>query len=243
MSLISNLIFKGGRHYITSKYGARSIIQTAAGDSLSYHSGTDYGTNGLKLPQYAIERGYVFDASKASDGANYVWVIYPRVKLAMLHYHLDSYKVRAGQSVSKGTLLGYTGKTGRATGVHLHLAVRDLSSLSEAKIKNMNWDYLRSCPYADPEKVVYSEISSTSGGFLPARGYFQSGDVSDNISKIASFMRSAFPSYTDKKALGNTQGPYLTASIKEFQKRTGLAADGLIGPKTVAMLKKYGFRQ
>lgn len=243
MSLISNLIFKGAKHYITSKYGARSVINTAAGLSSSYHEGTDYGTNGLKLPQYAIENGYVFDAAKASDGANYVWVIYPRVKLAMLHYHLDSYKVRAGQSVSKGTLLGYTGKTGKATGVHLHLGIRNLSSLAEPKIKAMTWDYLRTCPYVDPEKVKYSEAGSTTNGYLPSRGYFQSGDSSSNIMEIASFMRRAFPSYTDKKALGNNFGPYLSASIKEFQKRTGLVPDGFIGPKTVEMLKRYGFKQ
>lgn len=156
MSTISNLIFKGAKHYVTSAFGNRKDPIT--GKAGTFHSGTDYGTDGLKIPQYAIEDGYVFAAAKSnSDGANYVWVIYPRVKLAMLHYHLDSYKVKSGQSVTKGTLLGYTGSTGRSTGVHLHLGIRDLKKLSAAQVKKINWDLLRVCDYVDPEKVTYSE--------------------------------------------------------------------------------------
>lgn len=158
MSTISNLIFKGAKHYVTSAFGYRESIKTYAGWTGTGHQGTDYGTDNKKIPQYAIEDGYVFEAAHSnSDGANYVWVIYPRVKLAMLHYHLDSYKVKSGQSVTKGTLLGYTGMTGKATGIHLHLGIRNLSKLTAAQVKKMTWDLLRTCSYVDPEKVAYSE--------------------------------------------------------------------------------------
>lgn len=79
--------------------------------------------------------------------------------------------------------------------------------------------------------------------FLPARGYFMKGDVSPNVGKIAEFMRRVFPSYTDKKALGNTYGPYLIASITEFQRRTGLEPDGYFGPLTLAKLESFGFKK
>ena len=128
MSKISNIIFNGKEHYITSPYGKRTVISTSAGQTSSFHSGTDYGTNSKKLAQYAIENGTVLSCGKASDGANYVWVKYPRINKKMLHYHLDSIAVKAGQSVKKGTLLGYTGKTGKATGIHLHLGVKDLTT-------------------------------------------------------------------------------------------------------------------
>ena len=78
--------------------------------------------------------------------------------------------------------------------------------------------------------------------FLPARGYFKRGDVSENIGKIASFMRKTFPRYTKQAALGNIFGPNLQAAIKEFQRRTGLVADGFIGPLTLAKLKAFGFK-
>ena len=45
-----------------------------------------------------------------------------------MHYHLSEICVKKGQSVVKGTLLGKTGKTGKATGVHLHLGVKDLKT-------------------------------------------------------------------------------------------------------------------
>lgn len=158
MSTISNLIFNNEKHYVTSPFGNRAAIKTSAGTTGTNHEGTDYGTDGKKIAQYAIEDGYVFAAAKSnSDGANYVWVIYPRVKLAMLHYHLDSYAVKSGQKVSKLTLLGYTGSTGRSTGVHLHLGIRDCKKLSDKQINNMTWDLLRTCAYVNPETVAYSE--------------------------------------------------------------------------------------
>lgn len=169
MSTVSNLIFHNASHYITSGFGKRSSISTSAGSTASYHKGTDYGTNSKKLPQYAIEDGYVFAAAKASDGALYVWVIYPRIKKAFLHYHLDSISVKSGQSVKKRTLLGYTGKTGKATGIHLHLGIRDLSKLTAAQIKSMTWSLLRSCSYIDPEKLSYT--APTAAAAKPAVTY------------------------------------------------------------------------
>lgn len=89
----------------------------------------DYGTNGRKKPQYAIENGVVLSCGRdwAYGGAKYVWVKYPRLDVKMLHYHLDEIKVKTGQAVSKDTVLGTTGMTGRATGIHLHLGLKRLS--------------------------------------------------------------------------------------------------------------------
>lgn len=128
MSKVSNIIFNGKSHYVTSSYGRRDVLSTAAGSTNPYHYGTDYGTNGKKLAQYAVEKGSILSCGKASDGALYIWVKYPRINKKMLHYHLDKVKVKSGQTVQKGTLLGYTGKTGKATGVHLHLGVKDLTT-------------------------------------------------------------------------------------------------------------------
>jgi murein DD-endopeptidase MepM/ murein hydrolase activator NlpD len=128
MSKITNIIFNGKSHYITSAYGKRTVLKTSAGTTNPFHYGTDYGTNGKKLAQYAIEEGTVLSCGRASDGALYVWVKYPRITKKLLHYHLDRINVKSGQGVKKGTLLGYTGKSGKATGVHLHLGVKDLST-------------------------------------------------------------------------------------------------------------------
>lgn len=77
--------------------------------------------------------------------------------------------------------------------------------------------------------------------FLPAKGYWARYDKDNRVSKLATFMRSTFPSYTPKSALGPVYGDNLWKSIKEFQRRTGLYPDGNTGPKTYAKLKEYGF--
>lgn len=228
MSKVSNLIFHNEKHYITSQFGYRNTIKTNAGNTRTFHSGTDYGTNGKKLAQYAIEDGSIISCGKASDGAKFVWVQYPRLNVKMLHYHLDSIKVKSGQKVTKDTLLGYTGKTGKATGVHLHLGIKRLSG----------GDYI------DPE--LWSEKEYTEpkvDSFFPAKGYFSKGDVSPNVGKIAEFMFKTFPSYTNQKVLGNIYGANLIKAVKEFQRRTGLEVDGNFGPLTLAELETYGFKR
>lgn len=80
--------------------------------------------------------------------------------------------------------------------------------------------------------------------FLPAKGYWGPGDNDPKVAQIAAFMRRVFPAYTSAKALGPIYGPYIKASILEFQKRTGMSkvdCDGCVGPKTLAKLRSYGF--
>ena len=81
-----------------------------------------------------------------------------------------------------------------------------------------------------------------TSSFLPSRGYFKKGDKSENVAKIAQFMRKTFPSYTSSKALGPIYGDNLIKAIKEFQRRTGLTPDGCTGQKTLQKLVDYGFR-
>lgn len=85
--------------------------------------------------------------------------------------------------------------------------------------------------------------------FFGGLKYFKDGDIHENIGKIAKFMRKTFPAYTGEKALGNLYGPYIKASIKEFQRRAKVegnynsTVDGYTGPITLASLKLYGFKE
>ena len=102
--------------------------------------------------------------------------------------------------------------------------------------------------YCDGQKVIeYSEqkqaVSQNSKRqFLPTRGYWKFGDLDSRVGLMAHFLRNTFPSYSSQLALGNYFGVNLQRSVKEFQRRTGLEVDGNVGPKTYAMLKKYGFK-
>lgn len=98
----------------------------------------------------------------------------------------------------------------------------------------LGWDEMM-----DGTRVV--KVAS-SKSFLPAKGYWAKYDKDDRVAALASFMRKTFPAYTSAKALGPVHGDYLSKSIAEFQKRTGLYPDGMTGPKTYAELQRYGFK-
>lgn len=164
MSKISDIIFNGAKHYVTSPYGKRNFISTSAGTTSSFHYGTDYGTNGKKLPQYAIEGGVILSCGSAKDGAKYVWVKYPRIGKKFLHYHLDSIAVKAGQTVAKGTLLGKTGKTGKATGVHLHLGVKDLKTGNYEDPEKFSAKYTEQYDYTCGNYAVAADVLNVRSG-------------------------------------------------------------------------------
>lgn len=92
------------------------------------------------------------------------------------------------------------------------------------------------------KKTTGATNAKAASSFLHVRGYWKYGDTDPRIGKMAEFMYKTFPAYTNKKALGDYFGLYLRSSIKEFQKRTKIQADGMVGPVTYAQLKKYGFK-
>ena len=112
MSKISNLTFHNKYHYITQKYSKN-------------HKAIDYGTLRKKIPLYPIENGIVTYVGKDSHRAKIVKVYYPRIDKTFVYGHLDEIDVKKNQKVNVNTVLGTTGKTGLATGIHLHLAIYD----------------------------------------------------------------------------------------------------------------------
>lgn len=85
-------------------------------------------------------------------------------------------------------------------------------------------------------------VPPAPSGFLPAKGYWCRGDKDSRIAQEASFMRKTFPAYTPAAALGPVYGQNLEKAVKEFQRRTGLKADGMTGPITYEKMRQYGFR-
>jgi len=165
---LATKIFKRNDWYVTSPFGNRNPIQTKKGITTNFHNGCDYGTNGEKWEQYALEKGTVLSCGIASDGAKYIWVNYPRINKKILHYHLDSICVKTGQEVYEGLLLGYTGSTGMATGVHLHLGM-----------KNSNGG-----DYEDPHNYDY-QINDIENQDLSEKKFYvvQKGDTLIKIAK------------------------------------------------------------
>ena len=125
-------------YYLTSPFGKR--VDPITG-KITYHNGCDYGTHGNKWAQYALEDGIVDNVFVDEYGAKDIWVRYPRLGYRCLHGHLDSFAVKKGQSVNHNTILGYTGMSGKATGIHLHLGVK----------------YNNGSEWIDPESIDYND--------------------------------------------------------------------------------------
>ena len=97
-------------------------------------------------PVYAAEDGTV-DWVQAWDGrstrgdqsyGNLVRIRhadYNGGKLQTLYAHLKESKVKYGQAVKEGELIGYSGNTGNSTGPHLHFEVR----LNGTRCNPLNW--------------------------------------------------------------------------------------------------------
>jgi murein DD-endopeptidase MepM/ murein hydrolase activator NlpD len=100
-------------------FGTRRVFN---GVTKSVHQGLDYRV-GPGTPVMAINSGTVLLARFLYFEGNCV-VIDHGQGLLSLYLHLSELKVKEGGHVDRGEELGLSGATGRATGPHLHLAVR-----------------------------------------------------------------------------------------------------------------------
>ena len=72
----------------------------------------------------AADSGYVVKAGWSEYGYGSYVVIEHGNGFQTLYAHLYTILIEVGQSVGKGARIGSVGKTGRATGPHLHFEVR-----------------------------------------------------------------------------------------------------------------------
>ena len=127
MSKNSELVIHG-EHYITSAFGGRIHPITGV---YTGHLGVDYGTHGKKIPCYSLDDGIVRIAKYGNGTGNYVFVEHPKLGIVSDYQHLDSFSVKAGQTVKKGQQIGIIGTTGDSTGIHLHIGIFPISDLNK----------------------------------------------------------------------------------------------------------------
>jgi len=104
-------------------YGSQRIFN---GVAQREHQGLDFRVP-TGTPVAAMNSGTVLLARFLYYEGNCV-VIDHGQGLLTLYFHLSEIKVREGDVVKRGQLIGLSGGTGRATGPHLHVAVRWLGT-------------------------------------------------------------------------------------------------------------------
>ena len=112
--------------YLSSGFGIRlnpfSRVNEEGDTLLRFHSGFDI-SNSEGTPIQATADGEVVEAGWMDRYGNGVIVSHSD-RVETLYGHMLRVKVKVGQKVSRGDILGLMGRTGNATGVHLHYEVR-----------------------------------------------------------------------------------------------------------------------
>jgi murein DD-endopeptidase MepM/ murein hydrolase activator NlpD len=106
------------------------------------HHGTDFGAR-RGTPLLAVNDGKVIFAGRMGGYGNVIKIKHPGGYMS-LYAHQSRFRVKRGQKVKKGQIIGYVGSTGRSTGPHLHFGLK----------KNGRW--------IDPMKVLRKKSIKTS---------------------------------------------------------------------------------
>jgi murein DD-endopeptidase MepM/ murein hydrolase activator NlpD len=104
---------------ISDVFGSERIFN---GKTSSPHLGLDFRVPS-GTPVAAMNDGTVLLARPLYFEGNFV-VLDHGQGLLTLYLHLSEFKVKEGDQVKRGQVIGLSGGTGRATGPHLHVAVR-----------------------------------------------------------------------------------------------------------------------
>jgi murein DD-endopeptidase MepM/ murein hydrolase activator NlpD len=87
------------------------------------HWGLDLA-NVRGTPILAAERGVVIYTGRGFSGYGNLIVIEHNAEWASLYSHLHKIEAKEGDRVERGQRIGTMGRTGRASGVHLHFEIR-----------------------------------------------------------------------------------------------------------------------
>jgi murein DD-endopeptidase MepM/ murein hydrolase activator NlpD len=102
----------------SSDYGFR---HNPFGGGFEFHNGLDF-TSAYGAPIYATAPGVVIKAESSGGYGNHV-VVDHGYGYQTLYAHLSKIEVTAGTPVTRDSVVGYLGNTGRSSGPHLHYTV------------------------------------------------------------------------------------------------------------------------
>lgn len=103
---------------LTSPFGFRD---TGIAGASSYHQGVDLSANS-GTPIYASRGGTVTVSTYSGSAGHYVTINHGD-GFSSIYMHMSSRAVSSGQQVSQGQVIGYVGKSGVASGYHLHFGI------------------------------------------------------------------------------------------------------------------------
>ena len=195
-------------------------------------------------PVYAAEDGTVdwvqaWDGRSTSGDQSYGNLVrirhadYNGGKLQTLYAHLKESKVKYGQAVKEGELIGYSGNTGNSTGPHLHFEVR----LAGTRYNPLNW--LDSDFDVASDSVRLGNFTSVVRPVEDSREYVYGIDVSRYQGDIdwAQVAASGVKFAILRAGSQNSGGPYIDPYFEQNYagaKAAGIAVGAYIYTETEA---------
>lgn len=122
--------------WVSSEFGKR---KNPFSGLMKNHNGIDMAA-AEGTPVYAIKDGAVaYTIYDDPEFGNYVILTHDTGKTTSVYAHLKSISCEQYKSVRKSDIIGYVGKTGKATGAHLHFEIRQGGKAQDPRSKlNLN---------------------------------------------------------------------------------------------------------
>ncbi len=204
------------KYKITYPFGKRVIFGKE-----EMHSGTD-------LVAVAENGGMISDWVVAFDGGEVIYAGYNarsgyhcRIRhdetavTLYCHFKKGTMRVKTGDRVRRGDILGYMGSTGRSTGAHLHFGLALYGKSVDAE------------KYFDKNLSEVNKVTLTH-----ERKVLKKGAVGEEVRLLQTMLRF----HGADIAADSSFGPATHTALLAFQKARGLAADGSAGPATWSAL-------
>ena len=229
--LVKEPVLKNKEHYLTSDYKTR--------DTRSNHNGMDMiGKNKSIDDVIAISDGVVITSTYSSSAGYYVEIKHENNYISRyLHMKKGSVKVKKGDKVTKGTILGTMGNTGSSNGAHLHFAVYNtkrtpldpLPYLLGDKNFSTNKDNTFQEFVQNIQNLLGAKVDGIPGPETLKKTITVSAKV-NRKNEVVKYLQE-YLNYLGYSSIGTPDGiagSKFTKAVKEYQKDHNCVVDGVI---------------
>ncbi|MBR6578988.1 MAG: peptidoglycan DD-metalloendopeptidase family protein [Clostridia bacterium] len=216
--MASRFFKKYDGYKITYPFGSRVMF-----GKKEHHSGTDLvaiAENGGAVSDYVVvfDSGEVIEAGYNSRSGYYCKIRHDETLVTLYcHFKKGTLRVKKGDKVENGDVLGFMGSTGRSTGAHLHFGI---SLFGE---------------WVDPEKYFDKDLSEVNKlTVTQERKLLKRGAKGEEVKLLQTLLNF----HGAKLECDASFGPATAKALAEFQKSRGITADSVAGVVTWQELMK-----